>query len=299
MEIFKIIAFYIAQVVLALIIFPLVIKLVRRGGHLRKNFRGELIPSSAGIGFVLLFPLGMIAQDMIGNPLGKYFSLVNVPTKYTALYLYFFIPLLTFVFGFGFIGLIDDFFALREKGGITGHLRRLTKTGAFSSALFKAFFGIILSFYNFRYLLLVSGYELILKILIVCFAANAMNLFDVKPGRAVKGFWLFYIILIISGVKIYSEGIHIFIFVFIWTVIYSWWDFRCKAMMGDVGSNVLGVVLGLMIVVGLSAFWQIVALSFLIILHLIAEFYSISEVIEAVTPLRWLDNLGVRKNTNI
>ncbi|MEW6203296.1 MAG: hypothetical protein AB1546_15060 [bacterium] len=277
---FKILAFLTSQIILALIIFPLVINLARRGGHLRVNFRGEMIPSSAGIGFVLLFLIEKLITTTI------------LPSGEQNIFAYI---ILILVIGFGFLGLMDDFFAKREKGGITGHLRELTRQGTVSTALFKAFFALVLCTIVFKSIMKNEG---LLPVLVVSMSANSMNLLDVKPGRALKGFWLVFIFLAVFWQSSWNLP-PMFLFTtfasfFVWTIVYALWDFRCRAMMGDVGSNVLGMILGLMVIWGFPSYMHVAALIFLIILHLIGEFYSISKIIEKFSFLRWLDNLGIK-----
>jgi UDP-N-acetylmuramyl pentapeptide phosphotransferase/UDP-N-acetylglucosamine-1-phosphate transferase len=69
-------------------------------------------------------------------------------------------------------------------------------------------------------------------------------------------------------------------------------DLRERMMLGDTGANVLGGVLGLVVVLECSRTSRNVVLVVLIVLNLISERVSFSSVIEKVPPLRWLDQLG-------
>lgn len=271
--------------VFSFVVFSLLIGLIRAAGHLRRNFRGEEIPASAGIGFVLLslssIFWGCVVEDEFIHQILAIFLIIS--------------------FGFGLLGMLDDFLVVREKGGLTGHLGALRRTGVFSTALFKAFFGLLLCVYVFGVFGGSKGWGLVVDVLVVAMGANAINLLDVKAGRALKGFWLFLILLILSGFLSVNAAFPPFFLpvlglVFISSIVYARWDLECRAMMGDAGSNVLGAVLGLGVVWGLPFPGKVAALGVLIMWHLIAEFYSISKVIEAVGPLRWLDNLGVGRD---
>ena len=63
-------------------------------------------------------------------------------------------------------------------------------------------------------------------------------------------------------------------------------------MLGDAGSNVIGAVLGLAVVLECTALTRTVVLVVLGALTLASEFISFSRVIERVPPLRRLDELG-------
>jgi UDP-N-acetylmuramyl pentapeptide phosphotransferase/UDP-N-acetylglucosamine-1-phosphate transferase len=75
----------------------------------------------------------------------------------------------------------------------------------------------------------------------------------------------------------------------------AWPDARGKAMMGDVGSNLLGAGAGLAAVIELPVWGRIVLFALLAALNLAAERVSLSAVIERSPILRALDRrLGVR-----
>ena len=72
-------------------------------------------------------------------------------------------------------------------------------------------------------------------------------------------------------------------------------DSRGRWIMGDSGSNVLGALLGLTLVLGTPPWTRWVGLAVLLAVHVFAERRSISRTIEATPALRWLDSrLGVR-----
>ena len=69
-------------------------------------------------------------------------------------------------------------------------------------------------------------------------------------------------------------------------------DLRERVMLGDTGANVLGGVLGLVVVLECSRTSRNVIFVVLIALNLLSELVSFSRVIERVPPLRWFDRLG-------
>ena len=75
-------------------------------------------------------------------------------------------------------------------------------------------------------------------------------------------------------------------------LVVGFYDLREKAMLGDSGSNVIGALAGVWLVLALSPSEQVIALIVLILVNLYGEFRSISTVIEKVPGLRHLDSLG-------
>ncbi|KKK85779.1 hypothetical protein LCGC14_2769870, partial [marine sediment metagenome] len=63
-------------------------------------------------------------------------------------------------------------------------------------------------------------------------------------------------------------------------------------LLGDVGSNLLGALAGLWLVLTLSATGQLIALVALALITIYGEFRSISALVERTPLLRALDSLG-------
>lgn len=278
-----ILVFLLAHGVISAVVFTILIKLLENSGHTRTNYLGNQIPASVGIGFVLLaFPVFFI-QVIDKKIFSQYFN-----------------QFLLITLGFGFFGVLDDFLIEREKGGLTGHLKRFLRTGIVSTALLKAFFGLALCAVVFQPGS--KGYGWILNVLIVALSANAINLLDVKAGRALKGFWLYALAVIglvfwrsrgAAGCPISHSAVLPVVAVLVSSIVYSRWDFGRKAMMGDVGSNVLGAVAGLGVAWGLPVVAKWWILGGLVLFHVVGEFWSFSRLFESVGVLKWIDGLGV------
>ena len=69
-------------------------------------------------------------------------------------------------------------------------------------------------------------------------------------------------------------------------------DLRERVMLGDTGANILGGVLGLVVVLECSRTARNGIFIALIVANLVSEFVSFSSVIDRVPPLRWFDRLG-------
>ena len=67
---------------------------------------------------------------------------------------------------------------------------------------------------------------------------------------------------------------------------------RERAMLGDTGSNLVGALAGISMLVTLGDTARWIALAIVAALTIFGEFRSISKAIESVPPLRWLDSLG-------
>jgi UDP-N-acetylmuramyl pentapeptide phosphotransferase/UDP-N-acetylglucosamine-1-phosphate transferase len=125
---------------------------------------------------------------------------------------------------------------------------------------------------------------------VVSGAANAWNLLDVVPGRALKLFIPAVIGLGVAGtgtgyspLAAGSAG---------GAVLALFADLREWAMLGDAGSNVLGFIVGIGLFLSLTTTGLLLGLAVLVLVHVISETITLSRVIERTPPLRWLDELG-------
>jgi Glycosyl transferase family 2 len=114
--------------------------------------------------------------------------------------------------------------------------------------------------------------------LLVGLSANALNLFDTKPGRALKAF------LVAAPGSGYTPV----------AILLLPYDLREKTMLGDAGSNALGAVVGLKSVDVFHgrARWAVIAA--LAGLNLLGERRSLGDLIERTPALAVLDRLGRR-----
>ena len=133
-----------------------------------------------------------------------------------------------------FAGIIDDTIGNRDVSGLKGHFKSLFKgkltTGGFK-ALFGGFVGLIISISISK-----NIYDIVINTLIIALSTNLMNLFDLRPGRAIK------VYLVISLVLFFTLGGYtrnLLLLIFPNVLAYFNFDLKAKAMMGDTGSNVL------------------------------------------------------------
>ena len=120
--------------------------------------------------------------------------------------------------------------------------------------------------------------------------ANLLNLFDLRPGRAVKVAALAGAPLAVTATPggavasatLGSAG----------SLLNE--DLGERAMLGDAGANALGALLGLAAATALPRAGRVAALTVIAGLTAASEVVSFTKVIEATPPLRRLDMLGRR-----
>lgn len=257
--------------VFTLIAIPIMTRIVHKFGLIRKNFKGIEIP--AGYGFIIVLTAVPIYIGML------FFSGVSENL----------LLFVSAVLGFGILGLIDDIYGTREAGGFKGHLGLLRK-GKISTGLIKAAAGGLLALMMGAFIADFRVAESITNGLLIGLAANTLNLLDLRPGRAVSCFWV--VILTVAVVEFgrlltWHELIPIFS-AGIWITVK---DRSARIMMGDAGSNVLGGVLGLVIITQADLTVRIIVLLILAGIHIYSEKYSISRLIESNRVLYRIDRL--------
>jgi len=234
-----------------------------------------MVPAAYGMWVVLFALLGIAVLRMLGLIEGGHAAIYAGA-----------------VGAMGALGLIDDLFGTREVGGFRGHFVKLFREGRVTTGAVKAIGGGIVALAIGAS---VSGgdvLQLVMAAGLVALSANALNLLDLRPGRASAVFF--------CGMAVSAAG---FGFVSPWAVaavvlpafIGYWWDRNARAMMGDVGSNALGAALGVTVALSAPAWAQAAFLALLLALNIYSEKRSITEAVESHPVLRQIDRLtGVR-----
>ena len=249
------------------------LKMLEDAGAVRKNYLGNDIPVSVGLSFPLAMMLVLLVYALLGC--------------YQDSYHLFVLGLISI----SFLGFIDDMLGQRDTLGFKGHFGALFR-GRLTTGGLKAVGGGIIALFLAVF---IAGewWNIILNTLILALFTNMMNLLDLRPGRAVKGFLVFLltITLIAMGRMDY------FLLASLLGVVLCYFpqDLRAKAMMGDAGSNVLGLSLGYLTVTSLSLTARLGFLVFLLAIHLYTEKYSLTRTIENNALLRTIDQLGRSK----
>ena len=254
------------------LIIPLFKNLLIESNCIRPNYKGEMIPVSMGIVFL---PMMIINGIIISFFTVDFVSIACL-----------------FIFMFGimsmfFAGIIDDTIGNRDVSGLKGHFKSLFKgkltTGGFK-ALFGGFVGLIISVTISKDIV-----DIIVNTLVIALSTNLMNLFDLRPGRAIK----VYMVIIIAIFFTLSGYIQMLPLLILPNVLaYFKYDLKAQAMMGDTGSNVLGISIGILMVLGYTIKVRVAWLVFLILIHLLTEKFSLTKIIEKNKVLNFIDQLG-------
>ena len=254
------------------LIIPLFKNLLIESNVVRPNYKQDMIPVSMGIVFLPML--------IINGILIAYFT--QYINELTYLFAFMFGTMSMF-----FAGILDDIIGNRDVSGLKGHFKSLLKgnltTGGFK-ALFGGFVGILISLVMSNNII-----NIIINSLIIALSTNLMNLLDLRPGRAIKG----YLTIMIPIFLTVAGHVKILPLLLIPNVLaYFNLDLKAKAMMGDTGSNVLGISIGMMMVFGYSLKVRVCWLVFLILIHLLTEKYSLTKIIEKNKILNFIDRLG-------
>lgn len=270
--------FTIVSFLITLVLLPFITKMIKKAGFVRPNFKDEHIPLGVG----LVFFITLILTGIVG-------LLIDSALKLNLLILMFVTTSMTL------LGIIDDLLGSAEAKGLKGHFKKLFLEKELTTGALKALMGgfvalsASLAIFSFEWNLSVIG-KVILATLIIALNTNLMNLLDLRPGRAGKGFLVFAIILIVLGYN--AKDLPLLGLVLGSLLAYLPMDLAAKAMMGDTGSNVLGATLGFIGVLVLSMPYQIGLFILLVVIHIITERYSLTKIIESNKVLKYFDMLG-------
>jgi UDP-N-acetylmuramyl pentapeptide phosphotransferase/UDP-N-acetylglucosamine-1-phosphate transferase len=190
-----------------------------------------------------------------------------------------------------FVGGLDDR-SVHGARGLVAHLKELAR-GHATTGIWKLAAGVGLSL--FLAVQLGGGLgRVVLSALVIALSINVTNAMDVRPGRALKwaGLWLLPVSFLAVTSRL-ETGMTLAYGAYLASGLgVLWFDLGEKGMLGDAGSNPLGLVLGAVLAAFLPLPWLIAILAILLALQLAAETVTISRLIEDLPPLRWFDRLG-------
>jgi len=259
-------------IAITLLSIPMISKMLENSGMIRENYRGDMIPVGLGLVFI---------PSLVINSIILIYSNI-VPEKIIMIYMLLFASI-----AMSFVGIIDDSLGNRGVTGLIGHFKALFKgsltTGAFK-ALLGGFVGLTLAVTLSK-----SIPNIIVATLVVALSTNMMNLFDLRPGRAIKAYVILAIIIFLASAKFNREVMMLIVPA---VLAYFYFDLRALTMMGDAGSNVLGVSIGVFIVSSFDLPVQLVSLVLLVAIHVLTEKFSLTKIIENNKFLDYVDKLG-------
>jgi UDP-GlcNAc:undecaprenyl-phosphate/decaprenyl-phosphate GlcNAc-1-phosphate transferase len=272
----------------AVAITPAALGLLERRGIVRQNYRGVPLPAAAGIVIVAaaLLTLALLAAidelagtDSLRPGLGR---------------------VLIYVLGVATLGLIDDLLGdrsarLSAPRGWRGHTRAVVE-GHPSTGLLKAAGALALALYVMSGRGRSAG-EYLVAVGLLVLTTNFFNLLDLRPGRAAKSFLALGAVLTVATWDtrpLRTLGL------FVGPVLALLpFDLRERAMLGDVGSNLLGAVAGLWLLLALSSTGEALALLAVATITVFGEFRSISALVEKNPLLRRLDSVGRKQRDRV
>jgi len=193
------------------------------------------------------------------------------------------------------LGYLDDRLGSHGRGGFKGHILAFVRDRRITTGFAKLIGGGVAALIGASMLKAddMSAVRVICDGTIIALCANFVNLLDLRPGRAGYTFLLFWV-LVLGGVRSVDYAA-VSIPAALATALLVRKDSRGEWIMGDVGSNTLGAMLGIGIVIGFGVWQRIAVLVALILVHAFAERYSISEAIQNSRILSAIDRrLGVR-----
>lgn len=240
------------------------------GALIRENHAGRLVPAMLGIALVG----GVLAGSLWSQPSGAPRSRIEVVALVAigALFL---------------AGTLDDLVA-RGPRGLAGHLRSLAR-GRPTTGILKLLAGIGA---GVAAALAIGGspVRIAAAAVLVGTSVNLWNALDVRPGRALKAAIL---AMLAALPTLWGTGAGTIVAAGVGASAATLpYDLRERGMLGDGGSNPLGFVVGMALVLVLATPWLVVAAVLALGLQVAAETVTLSRLIEAAPPLAWLDRLA-------
>lgn len=269
-------ALFITGILLTFISFIFLKNTLNNELTLRTNYRDKKITCLGGLFFLTSFLMLSLIMFIVNNKDSSVFA-ISLNT-------------ILLVIGFAVLGLIDDLIGNKDSQGFKGHILTIFK-GKLSTGGLKLFGGPLICFIALYPSVQSLGYKtIIVDVVAISLIANLVNLFDLAPGRSLK-ISILSVVICVSIVSQYEwqYGVLGILLVLLYL------DLKEYMMIGDIGSNMIGALVGFNIVniATLNQTYIIVAVAFA--LNLLSEFISFSKIINSFLPLRLLDTLGQTK----
>jgi UDP-N-acetylmuramyl pentapeptide phosphotransferase/UDP-N-acetylglucosamine-1-phosphate transferase len=268
----------VASLIAAAAIAPTTVRALAAQGMVRENYRGTAVAFPAGIAIVSSALVALVPLSLLEE-----LADVNVFRAGTS-------QAITYVIGVALLGLLDDLVGTGTgmPRGWRGHVRAAAGGGLSTGGL-KAVGSLGLALYVMAGRGLDAG-DYLLAVAVLVLATNVFNLLDMRPGRSAKA-----LVLLGAGLTLGSWDVGP-----LWTLglfvgpilVLLPLDLRELGMLGDTGSNAIGAVAGLWLVLTLSTLGLGIAAALLALITVYGEFRSISTLVDRTPGLRQLDLLG-------
>lgn len=243
------------------------------------NYKGEQVIQSFGLNLMLHYLLYFV---------GYFILLRAVNVKANLFFEALFVLLITVL---TLMGWIDDQYGTKEIRGLKGHFHAFFYEKKVTSGFIKALLGTVLSIFV-AYFFSIDLMTWFFASSVLVLSIHFFNLLDVRPGRTIKSFWMLSLVVLplLSLQNILTLALPILLS----TLILFHYDRYRMAMIGDVGSNVLGGVYGFYLLLSTSLPIQALFFSSFLLLSLLSEKYSFTAYINNTPWLSKFDNWGIR-----
>lgn len=201
--------------------------------------------------------------------------------------------------GAGVFGAIDDLFGGGSSKGLRGHLaaaRRGEVTTGFVKIVGLGATGLVTAWIadRSRERTAAHGTGPVATLVggaVIAGSANIVNLFDLRPGRALKVVLLLVVPFVAGGrgTRLSTASAAASAGAAIASLPD---DLAGRSMLGDTGANSAGALIGTALVARTGLRGRLLALASVTVLTLASERVSFTKVIESSPGLRWLDALG-------
>lgn len=264
------------------LLFSAFLEKLRQRGMIRKNYRGEDVVTGGGVAVFCHAAAAQAAMLLVCLIAAEEPAMLRVGVLFLA-----------GSASMAFWGWLDDCSSDKAVKGFRGHLGALWKERRMTGGMWKAWGGgstallVSLSLYGETLPALAAAGLLALS-------PNVLNMFDLRPARALKVFALLAAVAVGGGA--FAAGAAP---CWVWMVpvaaaaaLVFRHDAAGRLMLGDTGANYLGFAAGFGLATNLPLAVQIAILLVFAGLHLLAEFVSFSRVIQSVGWLNRLDQWG-------
>jgi UDP-GlcNAc:undecaprenyl-phosphate/decaprenyl-phosphate GlcNAc-1-phosphate transferase len=270
-------------VLLAVLVVPAGARGLARAGLTRVNYRDENLVFPLGAVLVTASLVSLAPLAVLNDRAGL--DLLEPDLRRWIVYL----------IGIAFLGLLDDSLGLGSSPdtprGWRGHASAILG-GELSTGAVKALGALALA----AYVVTGTGNEWLgyaRDVALLILATNLFNLLDLRGGRVEKALFLLGAGFCVIGWTLAPiELLGIFVGPFVVGIVLT---LKNRAMLGDTGSNLAGAIAGIWMLTELDPTGRLVALVVVLAITAYGEFRSISETIEKIPPLRFIDSLGRAK----
>ncbi len=246
------------------------VTLYRERGILKENYRGAAIPPALGPALLVGYLPALVVAGGLESSRVPQIMAVS-----------------TLLLGACLLGLWDDLLA-DPVSGFKGHLGALFRGEITAGLLKMVIAGTVGLIFSLALPCSLKGKAV--AVLLLALTTNGLNLLDRRPGRALKAFFVVsYLLIAMAGPE---KVLWLLVPLLAVALVIAPLDFGARAMLGDSGANLLGAALGMVAVYHLSISLQLALIFLLLVLHIYAEFSSLTRFIERYPLLKYLDRLG-------